>query len=728
MNQPTASSSATLMRQILVVLKTYATRWEFWVAVAYANAFASVFSGTMKPRIAHPQTWTLSAYEVHPDFGPLESLIRVKDRSYDVDRAGQVEISPGDDFLSLKGSLITDETLASLARVSNIDRIKHLSCYRTSITDTGLEQLAALPNLQMIDIFGTQATGTGLQILKNHEKLISLRFQKSKVTREGIQTIAELQQLSSLEVSLTLLEEEAFQPLAAMKKLRYIGLEGTNISARAVGWLKELQNLRGVNVANTFISKDGVRQLRREISGIHVSGVKTLEKRMTDQQVYDYLAEQRWKHRSSYLFPLVLPPVILGSFLGMFIKLQFAAPRARMTPGFAKAHLLAAVVFIVATTTLPTLLVMTNAELSLVSVLAVMLFFLAWFTWMSYRNSMLMLFTLAGAGLWGFFVASADVQALLLDSFFADSINGPSLVLLAASGLALAALGLRVSRLHEEMPEYGLVFSFDMVWDLATRSANRRRQQLEANAISKSVVNAWLLDRQFNFVMGILPKSPLLRGVLMLELSHGLAAFLSIPILLAAVWLFGATFSSVKSSSSSHVLTSIAPVMMSAMLPMMALAIVNGQWLQHWRWFSGELVRPVTRSCYVRSIMTAISVDGLVALAVPLVMLIGAVSQGWSVQGLSGSQSAVLFTGHIFAHVATSLALIFWLASYRRIWPTVVALTISMIVHSGATAFSVSLRGNHLEVAVAAVVVVGGLLAMLFARLGWRRWTTLEFA
>ena len=57
------------------------------------------------------------------------------------------------------------------------------------------------------------------------------------------------------------------------------------------------------------------------------------------------------------------------------------------------------------------------------------------------------------------------------------------------------------------MSEYGMVFSFDMILDWASRSSNRQRQRIEANAISKSVFNAWIVDTQFDFAIRHLPTS-----------------------------------------------------------------------------------------------------------------------------------------------------------------------------------------------------------------------------
>ena len=344
---------------------------------------------------------------------------------------------------------------------------------------------------------------------------------------------------------------------------------------------------------------------------------------------------QHEAQRAIYLRTLAIPAFVLGCWLGLHLKIQFAAPRSRVIPGFATAHLVVSGFLILGLMALPAFAACTVAGISLLSVIAIQTATLTWFHWMSHRNSILMMlssFTAIGLLLF----SEPSTRTEFLDWFTAPAPTAPSILLLAAGIVGLLAYVARLSRFHEAMSEYGMVFSFDMAWDLASRSANRRRQQMEANAISKSVVNAWLLDRQFEFAMRHLPKHWLARGVGLLQISHGLATFWAIPML---VLMSGGIMYFSGSNSETKTVVPVVPLFITAMVPMMSMSILNGQWLQHWRWFSSELLRPQTRRRYVSSSLATIAVDGAIAIAVPVLLVTAFVLRGWTVGEFSAQQT-----------------------------------------------------------------------------------------
>jgi hypothetical protein len=329
----------------------------------------------------------------------------------------------------------------------------------------------------------------------------------------------------------------------------------------------------------------------------------------------------------------------------------------------------------------------------------------------------------AAVGLVAF--ANPSTQTMLLNLFVPASITIPSMLLLLAGISGLCAYAARLTRFHEAMSEYGMVFSFDMAWDWTSRSANRRRQQMEANAISKSVVNAWLLDHQFDFAMRYLPKSWLPRAVGLLQISHGLAAFWGIPMMVlfsgGLIWISG-PLQGQKSG------VPLVPMFVTAMIPMMSMSMLNGQWLQHWRWFSSELLRPQTRGRYVSSILAAIAVDGAIAIAVPIVFVTLLVLQGWAVPEFSAQQTWLICTVHIFAITVTTVSVVAWLTSYRRIWASALAITASMFAHGGLTVLSLQLGPAWIPVVLPSVFVAAIVTATLTMIIATRRWDSVEFA
>jgi len=164
------------------------------------------------------------------------------------------------------------------------------------------------------------------------------------------------------------------------------------------------------------------------------------------------------------------------------------------------------------------------------------------------------------------------------------------------------------------------------------------------------------------------------------------------------------------------------------MIPMMCIAAVNGKWLQHWRWFSGDLLRPASRERFVTSLLSTMVMDGLVALCVPLVLMAVLTLRGFALPTLTSTETFLLSATHITAHLVTSLALVAWLITYRSIWRSAIALAVSMGLHAGLTGFSCALGANWLPVTLPCVLLRSLIVAGCILRVARNRRNTLEFA
>jgi hypothetical protein len=709
-------------RQLLVVLKTYLTRWDFYCALILCCALSASQSGRWRrPKSPDSPRPVIAPYDIPTN---LQTHISVDGQRLSFDNPADAKIPEKADSVSLWGPGITDEVLVNVARVSSITM---LYASNTSITDLGLAELKKLPKLRMLSILGSVAHGSGLDGLADSGKLTNLSFSATHLDSDGVRMIAKIKSLKSLELHAVLVKETDLFPLRDLIELGSINLGYAEVTDWSVSWLPYLKKLRQIDIGNTRVTKHGVRQLRKFIPGIRVAGVSSIEDRShlveRDDQTKAAFENVRINHLSSLLFP----GLVLGVWLGVHLKVQFAAPRARMTPGFAKAHLTVPGCLFLFAAALPALGACNTAGIALPSVFAIQTAGFAWCLWLAHRNSALMLFS--GFGVVGLIAfANPSTHTLLLESFVPVSPTLPSMLLLFAGLAGLSAYAVRLTRFHEAMSEYGMVFSFDMAWDLASRSANRRRQQMEANAISKSVVNAWLLDHQFDFAMRHLPNSRLARAVGLLQISHGLAALWSIPMMVlmsGGIMYFSGVIDEPKSGVP---FAPMIPLFMTAMIPMMSMSMLNGQWLQHWRWFSSELLRPQTKRRYVSSILTTMAVDGAIAIAVPVALVTAFVLRGWTVGEFSAPQTWLLCAVHIFANIVTTVSVVAWLTSYRRAWVSILVMTVALFTHGGLTALSLELGPAWIPVVLPALFVAAIVTATLTMITATRRWNSLEFA
>jgi internalin A len=148
--------------------------------------------------------------------------------------------------ITLASPELTDAGLRILGNHTSVWRV-HLP---PQITDSGLEHLKGLANLQELGLSYTQVAGPGLAELSGLTKLRSLHLQHSRVTDDGLESLKELASVESLGLDGTAVTDAALRHLKAMPKLRHVSLTGTNVTKAGVDALR--QSLPELNVWSDF--------------------------------------------------------------------------------------------------------------------------------------------------------------------------------------------------------------------------------------------------------------------------------------------------------------------------------------------------------------------------------------------------------------------------------------------------------------------------------------------
>ncbi|MGH7134150.1 MAG: leucine-rich repeat domain-containing protein [Pirellulales bacterium] len=141
--------------------------------------------------------------------------------------------------LILDGLPITDAGLAHLGALGNLES---LGLNGTSITDAGIEKLAGLTNLRRLGLNGTKITDAGL------EKLLPPHPPSSRANRSAERKNAGVVGLSSLvELRLegTAITDAGLKCLAKFDDLSVLYLRGTKVSDKG---MDDLQRARGVSI------------------------------------------------------------------------------------------------------------------------------------------------------------------------------------------------------------------------------------------------------------------------------------------------------------------------------------------------------------------------------------------------------------------------------------------------------------------------------------------------
>jgi len=169
--------------------------------------------------------------------------------------------------MDLSTSGITDTGLQDLAGLKNL---QVLVLRGTQITDAGMVHLAGLKNLQGLDLSHTQITGARLKKLARLTNLQELDLQGTEITDGGLEKLAGLKNLQRLDLGLTKITDAGLEHLYEMKNLQWLSLLGTEITDVALVHLMGMKNLQVLNLWSTLITDAGLEKLRKALPGCEI--------------------------------------------------------------------------------------------------------------------------------------------------------------------------------------------------------------------------------------------------------------------------------------------------------------------------------------------------------------------------------------------------------------------------------------------------------------------------
>jgi Leucine-rich repeat (LRR) protein len=144
--------------------------------------------------------------------------------------------------LGLGSYSITDRALAVLREanllhalhqatgVGNKRPAKPADVTQTRVTDAGLKELAALPNLTALDLSGCAVAGPGLRDLARVPNLSALNLSRTPLTDATLKDLAGCAKLASLNLDNTKVTDDGLKGLAPLKSLTAISVRGTRVT------------------------------------------------------------------------------------------------------------------------------------------------------------------------------------------------------------------------------------------------------------------------------------------------------------------------------------------------------------------------------------------------------------------------------------------------------------------------------------------------------------------
>lgn len=417
-----------------------------------------------------------------------------------------------------------------------------------------------------------------------------------------------------------------------------------------------------------------------------------------------------------FVWMSLMANMALGTGIGAMLKMQFANPRARLTPGFRAAHLVATGGFVCVVLAVEAALApawgSAAPRLAMPSVAVLAMAASAWFAYSKF------------SALWLLIAPMVLVPALapqLLAGSTQVLISSPllSLGLIAVGLMALAALGARLCVLSEESPEY--------LWqipsgDLTPRPGNRNQRKLEAQMVTRSRSLMWRLDLQFDLVVRAGNPMGRLRRLLFRQLANGFSSLSMIPgifvVMLIVFWL---------QSGSEHPIQS-GEVFFLAFFPQaMVLGMVTGVWLRRWPHLALESLWPLERRDLVRDLSKSLAWDMAPAAVAHCVAIIVCVKLLFP-QGPLPDLLRLWLTLTIGQYVV-AYCLVFWLVATRSYLVLALGAFGISFLSAGlviAALFAEPGFWSPLNLAVASIATA--LAAVLLYRLAFRRWCHVDLA
>jgi hypothetical protein len=145
----------------------------------------------------------------------------------------------------------TSKSDSLVSRLAGMSEVKRLTFENTDLTNSGLNDVAMLPNLEKLTILGGATGDAGLESLSHNRSLRTLHLVHLELTDDGL---AALQSLSELEY-LTIYRDHR-----SNNKL-------TNL---AVQHLRGLRNLKRLNIGGGWLSTTAVDELKSYLPNCEV--------------------------------------------------------------------------------------------------------------------------------------------------------------------------------------------------------------------------------------------------------------------------------------------------------------------------------------------------------------------------------------------------------------------------------------------------------------------------
>jgi len=127
----------------------------------------------------------------------------------------------------------------------------------SKVTDSGLEHLAGIPQLQDLDVAESRVTSVGLRHIATATSLIRLDLRKTSLG-DDLACLSSFQQLEILDLGQTTVTDDGLRYLAALPNLQRLALDGPKITDAGLRHLRGMKSLTLLILTDTQVCKASI--------------------------------------------------------------------------------------------------------------------------------------------------------------------------------------------------------------------------------------------------------------------------------------------------------------------------------------------------------------------------------------------------------------------------------------------------------------------------------------
>jgi hypothetical protein len=161
-----------------------------------------------------------------------------------------------------------------LAHVGNLRQLEVLLFYDSNLADNDLAHLNKLANLRNLQLSwsgsrrGLKISDSGIERLKGLTNLEELGLAGTQISDAGLRNVEGMTKLKGLSLEETPITDNGLAHLKDLTELNYLDVSGTQVTDKGLVHLKGLTKVKLSYVRRTSVTDAGVKELQRSLPNI----------------------------------------------------------------------------------------------------------------------------------------------------------------------------------------------------------------------------------------------------------------------------------------------------------------------------------------------------------------------------------------------------------------------------------------------------------------------------